>query len=240
MCRRLEERGADGDQQGHIARERGQCGCHFRWRGPPGPSSRDSPQIPQRGGLSLETIPFQSVRAAPVPSICGLSSIGILLSHLRGRPQPKVCGSQFGAAGVQRRPCCACAPPTPAGSSARPPRSALLFRLTSWCTHYSYSPGRFCSLPQLCLGVLSPPCDIPSGCCFFTGPWTVTRSSLCMLRRVAAFCRPLRPVLLVSAFAEPSSWCAGAVLDVAWCAVCASAAPSSWRIEVVLVVAGVV
>ena len=34
-----------------------------------------------------------------------------------------------------------------------------------------------------------PPCDIPSGCCSFTGPWTVTRSSLRMLRRVAAFCR---------------------------------------------------
>ena len=34
-----------------------------------------------------------------------------------------------------------------------------------------------------------PPCDIPSGCCFFTGPWTVTRSALRMLRRVAAFCR---------------------------------------------------
>ena len=45
---------------------------------------------------------------------------------------------------------------------------------------------------------------------------------------------------VVSAFAEPSGWCAGAVLVVAWCAVCVSAAPSSWRIEVVLVVAGVV
>ena len=44
---------------------------------------------------------------------------------------------------------------------------------------------------------LPPLCDIPSGCCSFTGPWTVTRSSLCMLRRVAAFCRPLRPVLLL-------------------------------------------
>ena len=32
-----------------------------------------------------------------------------------------------------------------------------------------------------------PLCDIPSGCCFFTGPWTVTRSSLRMLRRVAAY-----------------------------------------------------
>ena len=32
-----------------------------------------------------------------------------------------------------------------------------------------------------------PLCDSPSGGCFFTGPWTVTRSSLRMLRRVAAF-----------------------------------------------------
>ena len=45
---------------------------------------------------------------------------------------------------------------------------------------------------------------------------------------------------VVSTFAEPSGWCAGAALNVAWCAVCASAAPSSWCIEVVLVVAGVV
>ena len=55
---------------------------------------------------------------------------------------------------------------------------------------------------------LAPPpplCDIPSGCCFFTGPWTVTRSSLRMLRRVAAFCRPLRPVLLLVSFPRSRS-----------------------------------
>jgi hypothetical protein len=68
-----------------------------------------------------------------------------------------------------------------------------------------------------------PLCDIPSGCCSFTGPWTVTRSSLRMLRPVAAFCRPLRPVLLLVSFPQPSSWCAGAVPNVAWCAVCACA-----------------
>ena len=52
----------------------------------------------------------------------------------------------------------------------------------------------------------SPPiCDIPSGCCFFTGPWTVTRSSLRMLRRVAAFCLPLRPVLLLVSFPRSRS-----------------------------------
>ena len=45
-----------------------------------------------------------------------------------------------------------------------------------------------------------PLCGIPSGCCSFTGPWTVTRSSLRMLRRVATFCRPLRPVLLLVSF----------------------------------------
>ena len=50
-----------------------------------------------------------------------------------------------------------------------------------------------------------PPCDIPSGCCFFTGPWTVTRSSLRMLRRVAVFCRPLRPVLLLVSFPRSRS-----------------------------------
>ena len=48
---------------------------------------------------------------------------------------------------------------------------------------------------QLC----PPLCDILSGCCFFPGAWTVTRSSLRMLRRVAAFCRLLRPVLHVCA-----------------------------------------
>ena len=50
-----------------------------------------------------------------------------------------------------------------------------------------------------------PVCDIPSGCCSFTGPWTVTRSSLRMLRRVATFCRPLRPVLLLVSFPRSRS-----------------------------------
>ena len=87
-----------------------------------------------------------------------------------------------------------------------------------------------------CEGVVEghpPVCDIPSGCCFFIGPWTVTRSFLRMLRRVAAFCRPLRPVYLPVLFPRsrsPVVWCAGAVLDVAGCAVCASAAPNNWRI----------
>ena len=88
-----------------------------------------------------------------------------------------------------------------------------------------------------------PLCDIPSGWCSFTGPWTVTCSSLRMLRRVAAFCRPLRPVLLLVSFPHsrsPVVLCVGAVLDVAWCAVCVSVAPNNWRIEDVLVVAGVV
>ena len=51
----------------------------------------------------------------------------------------------------------------------------------------------------------APLCDIPSGSCSFTGPWTATRSSLRMLRRVAAFCRPLRPVLLLVSFPRSRS-----------------------------------
>ena len=60
-----------------------------------------------------------------------------------------------------------------------------------------------------------PLCDIPSGGCFFTGPWTVTRSSLRMLRRVAAFCRPLRPVLLLVSFPRSRSPVVG-VLGLCW------------------------
>ena len=48
-------------------------------------------------------------------------------------------------------------------------------------------------------------------------------SGRCVLSAAAAG----TPAGVVSAFAEPSGWCAGAVLDVAGCAVCASAAPSS-------------
>ena len=60
-----------------------------------------------------------------------------------------------------------------------------------------------------------PLCDIPSGCCFFTGTWTVTRSSLRMLRQVAAFCQPLRPVLLMGSL--PRSWSPVAgVLGLCW------------------------
>ena len=52
---------------------------------------------------------------------------------------------------------------------------------------------------------IPPLCDMPSGCCSFTGPWTVTRSSLRMLRWVAAFCRPLWPVLLLVEFPRSRS-----------------------------------
>ena len=44
------------------------------------------------------------------------------------------------------------------------------------------------------------------------------------------------PAGVVSAFAEPSRWCAGAVL-VAAGAVCALAVPSDWRTDVALVFA---
>ena len=77
-----------------------------------------------------------------------------------------------------------------------------------------------------------PPCDIPSGCCSVTGPWTVTRSSLRMLRRVAAFCRPLRPVLLLVSFPRSRSPAVG-VLGLCWllwgsfdCLCCPRARPS--------------
>ena len=59
-------------------------------------------------------------------------------------------------------------------------------------------------VPPVASASCTPLCDIPSGCCSFTGPWTA-RSSLRMLRRVAAFCRPLRPVLLLVSFPRSRS-----------------------------------
>ena len=87
-----------------------------------------------------------------------------------------------------------------------------------------------------------PPCDIPSHCCFFTGPWTVTHSSLRTLRRfrcVLSAAAAGAPAGVVSAFAEPRRWCAGAVLDVAVCAACASVAPSSCRTVQILKFRGI-
>ena len=88
-----------------------------------------------------------------------------------------------------------------------------------------------------------PPPDIPSGCCSFTGPWTVTRSSLRMLRRVAAFCRPLRPVLLLVSFPRSRIPVFG-VLGLCWMwrdvPFARQRRPIIGVLGVVLVVAGVV
>ena len=73
----------------------------------------------------------------------------------------------------------------------------------------------FCHVAALWQGLQGPLCDIPSGCDFFTGPWTVPRSSLRMWRRVAAFCRPLRPVLLLVSFLHSRSPVVG-VLGLCW------------------------
>ena len=61
-------------------------------------------------------------------------------------------------------------------------------------------------------------------------------SGRCVLSAAAAGA----PARVVSVFTEPSGWRAGAVLDVPGCAICVPAAPSSWHIEDVLVIAGVV
>ena len=77
----------------------------------------------------------------------------------------------------------------------RPPDPTVDCPLSS-LTNGTAVPPKTCSYP---------PCGIPSGCCSFKGPWTVTCSSLRMLRRVAAFCRPLRPVLLLVSFPRSRS-----------------------------------
>ena len=80
------------------------------------------------------------------------------------------------------------------GGLARPIRSS-----------HCQTQSRLVALRRPPRGPCAPLCDIPSGCCSFTGPWTVTRSSLRMLRRVATFCRPLRPLLLLVSFPRSRS-----------------------------------
>ena len=119
----------------------------------------------------------------------------------------------------------------------------LIWSQYLWVLHFPTMALFFVTSHKKCPSPPPPLCDIPSGCCSFTGPWTVTRSSLRMLRRVAAFCRPLRPVLLLVSFRRSRSPVVG-VLGLCWMwhgvRDCASAAPNNWRIEDVLVAAGVI
>ena len=75
------------------------------------------------------------------------------------------------------------------------------------------------------------------------GPWTVTRSSLRMLRPVAAFRRPLRPVLLLVSFPHSRSPVVG-VLGLCWMwrfvQFARQRRPAVGVLGAVLVVAGVV
>ena len=70
-----------------------------------------------------------------------------------------------------------------------------------------------------------PLCDIPSGCCSFTGPWTVTCSSLRILRQVAAFCRPL--LLLPPMRMLPHPLRSGFLFPLSWLSPCLPHLPSS-------------
>ena len=151
-------------------------------------------------------------------------------------------------------------PPPPAGKRDRDMRTHLHSPAAQWTLHHFLRPCRANPRAFFKGGLIgggwvglgggggwggwTPPplCDIPSGCCSFTGPWTVSRSSLRMLRQVAAFCRPLRPVLLLVSFPRSRSPVVG-VLGLCWMwhgVSFAPAAPNNWRIEDVLVVAGVV
>ena len=87
----------------------------------------------------------------------------------------------------------------------------------------------------------APLCDITSGFFLYgalgSHPFFPSHAvSGCCVLPAAVACAPAG---VVSAFADPRGWCAGAVL-VAAGAVCTLAVPSSWCTGVVLVAAGVV
>ena len=82
--------------------------------------------------------------------------------------------------------------------------------VTSWAVERGGTAAHWSLFSRPSLGrrrapcpAISPPlCDIPSGCCFFTGPWTVTRFFPSHAASVAVFCRPLRPVFLLVSFSR--------------------------------------
>ena len=134
----------------------------------------------------------------PAPHASALPS-----AHLQAASDPiaENCGEIAGKCGKMA---------VPSPNLRKPQRAPLLYRAPTStqggqakrnCRKFAEN----CKVSKNCekLRTSIPLCDIPSGCCFFTGPWTVTRSSLRMLRQVAAFCWPLRPVLLLVSF--PSS-----------------------------------
>ena len=131
--------------------------------------------------------------------------------HSNGRPMAGThfCGGSGGALEGRGGPATvAPAPPTSTRPRplSRPPSASVTKTFT--CGNIKFTVGQN-DLGHFCYTNSLPPppplCDIPSGCCSFTGPWPVTRSSLRMLRRVAAFCRPLRPVLLPASFPRSRS-----------------------------------
>ena len=105
-------------------------------------------------------------------------------------------------------------------------------------TEFTYNRKRQRPLPP----PPSPLCDIPSGCFSLRAPDShlFFPSHVALGRCILSAAAAGALAGVVSTFTEPSGWCAGAVLVAAGCAFGTSAAPSSWRIEVFLVVAGVV
>ena len=152
-----------------------------KWR-PPSPPPEHFALTTDIFVINTPTVPGPSTRhplaagSAPPPP-CAAVHVGFRPSPVR-QPHPLPPLRYTNRAPRPSPPECTNSPPTPrARQRASPP--------TPPPQGMHWKGGRY------------PLCDIPSGCCSFTGPWTVTRSSLRMLRRVAAFCRPLRPVLLL-------------------------------------------
>ena len=200
--------------------------------------TRSSLRMLRLGGCAVWASAAASSAPPPPPPTSGAE----LLKGSYGEMHRRMRASGVGSCGVLLG-----GPPAVALSSCDTPRRlgtpAQRSRLMRRCTAQRRSSPKGGRAPRVGTGRYPPLCDIPSGCCSFTGPWTVTRSSLRMLRRVAAFCRPLRPVLLLVSFPRSRSPVVG-VLGLCWMwhdvPFGRQRRPVVGVLRVVLVVAGVV
>ena len=142
-----------------------------RWPQPPRPRA-----VGRRSGVRSPGAHRSTRRATPIPQTLRVPR---RVSYPWPRPYPRVYRPEDTFC-VRTPVRLSCAPPPP------PLPPALGTR--RWVTWWSYPPSAPPPSPPKGEGLEwpytigggggTPVCDIPSRCCFFTGPWTVTRSSL--------------------------------------------------------------
>ena len=136
--------------------------------------------------------PASTMQLRAMPA-CATRRVGALGPHAHRNVERHVVD-------LRRRGVCSKNRKTTAATTSTTPACLLLGSANAETTPAGTSDSAGTGPAAMLLNTATSLYDIPWGCCFFTGPWTVARSSLRMLCQVVAFCRPLQPVFLLVSF----------------------------------------